>query len=244
MGRRPKLPYEFDNYNPNAHRGHPLPHVTLFISALAWDHLRSLATQYGYVKPASQTARGVSTFLHYLANPAQTWSDTRPPELITLSQRLLDPANDPQRRRGAERTPTYLFDPSLPTAAPNARAKSRTSTSRLRLTPVQEDGLPGARHAVWWDPDLVSATDYLPRHMRALPTEDGFPTDYYAALALTWGIAPPHVRYLLPASPSRLASSAIEAIGHRHLTPALIFHNPRPPLHAYVRTHNPKEIDW
>lgn len=197
------------------------------MSQTAWNAHLARAIDYGYVKAASQNAVGIVGYFYHLANPGQTWTDARPAHLIALSERLMDPAFDHERRKGAERTPTFLFDPSLPSPGlrPHHRATERT---------------PGARHAIWWDPDETPARTQ--RRLQGGP--EGLPVQYYADLAITWGIEDPRIKHLRLDNPVALASSALEAIGQGTLVPSLTFHNPQPPSYPHVRIHRNKELEW
>jgi hypothetical protein len=236
MGRRPKLPYEVA-VRPDA-RPSTIA-VVVRLSDYAYNALWQEAVTYGYVKGASSRARGLVGYLYNLANPAQEWMDVRPQHLVDLSTRLLDPAYDLDRRRGAERTPTFLFDPDLQRAHPYP-PRNTTSGRMAHRARASAERTPGARHAIWWDPDVTG-----PRKPRRLAGGDeGLPVQYYASLAMRFGIAAPHARDLKPNHPMILASDALEAIGQGHLKPSVSFHNPNPPPYTTVRVHSNKEIDW
>lgn len=199
------------------------------MSDRAWRAHLTRAIDYGYVKAAATNAVGIVSYFYHLANPAQTWTDARPPYLIELSERLMDPAYDHQRRKGAERTPTFLFDPDLPPASPGLRPHHRAS-----------ERTPGARHPIWWDPD-----DTGPRTQRRLQGgPEGLPVEYYATVACNFGIEDPRIIHLRLDKPAALAGAALEAIGQGYLVPTLTFHNPTPPTYPHIRIHHTKELEW
>lgn len=214
------------------------------LSDVAWRNLRDMAVKYGYVKAASrQRSNGIVGFFYCLACPVQVWVDERPEWMVSLSQKLLDPTLDAHRRRHADRTPTYLFGPGLPTAHPDPQPESESRWPALPPRAGASPRAPGAKHPIWWDPELVAAR----RQHRVQGGPEGFPTQYYADLALTHGIGDPRHVHLPVDKPVLMASNALEAIGHGMLRPTLIFHNPSPPQYAYVRTSYPsrqEDIDW
>lgn len=235
MGRRHKLPYELGNYSAASHRGAhwPYPPITLKVSDKAWAHHRELAVQYGYIKAAATKSMGIVAWFYHLAHPAQVWVDCRPAYLVELSERLLNPEFDAQRRKGAERTPTFLFDPSLPLAV-NPHPISG------RMAPRASDRAPGPRHPVWWDPD-----EDIRRTQRLVQGgPEGFPVRYYADLALRFGIGDPRQKVFPIDKPRVLASCALEAIGHGMLVATLIYNNPTPPKHPHVRKYKKGDFDW
>jgi hypothetical protein len=199
------------------------PIIHLRLSDRAYSTLRQRAELFGYVKPESITALGLPAYLASLTDPRQQWTDTRTPDLIALSSRLLDRSLDSQRRAQSGRNPRFLFDPDAPPLRNPAPSRA-----------------PGARHAVWWDPDIN-----LPRHPRSftLPAFEST-LQYFATLALTWGITDPRFR-IFQTSLSQRAANALEAIGHQSLTPSIELHNPTPPRNPTVQRHTFKEdIAW
>lgn len=217
MGRRPSHP---DDPLPPSRARPRSKQLAIHLSPQAWRHLRSQAELYGYVKRDSQPARGiVNYFALGLGHPHQTFTDARPEWMIALSTRLLDPALDAQRHSGIEHSPTSIFSPD---AGPIAR--SRRSA-------------PGTRFAVWWDPDALAPRE---QHMFM---EDQFPLDYFARLALTWGITDPRNRQF-QLTPLQRASNALEAIGLQTLAPTLEVFNPIPFTRERIRTQFYREVQW
>lgn len=220
MGRHPTHPGDLQPLPP------PSPKAPLFairLSNKAYAHLRERAERYGYVKTESERPRGLNNYLAIaLAHPNQTWADTRPDYLVRLSERLLDPSQDANRRLGAERTATQLFSPDLPRPT-------------QRLTSIQRAG---PRHAIWWDTEIYPG----PRFGRMF-VADKFPLDYFARLALEWGIGDPTLKQFQLAPVAR-AANALEAIGLGSLTPLMEVQNPFPPRSSKVRRSTFKEMVW
>lgn len=181
--------------------------------------MRGQAQLYGYVKVDSAPARGIINYFMMLTDQRQTWLDTRPDYLIALSTRTLDATLDHTRRKHAERTAAYLFDPSLPQATNPSRA-------------------PGTRHAVWWDTEIHSQQ----REQHSF-IEASFPLDYFADLALAHGITDPRGVNFQLNRPQR-ASNALEAIGLTSLTPTFELFNPKPFTRERIRTRYFKEVEW